>query len=58
MVLQISRVKDTWIVWGLEKGWGDTVERCKETLNFLPVFFAASVDDLLIASTLVVVKLE
>ncbi|KAM0931567.1 hypothetical protein ACQ4PT_000248 [Festuca glaucescens] len=21
--------------WGLEKGWGDTAERCKETLNFL-----------------------
>lgn len=21
--------------WGLEKGWGDTAERCKETLNCL-----------------------
>ncbi|KAM0891417.1 hypothetical protein ACQ4PT_026416 [Festuca glaucescens] len=21
--------------WGLEKGWGETAERCKETLNFL-----------------------
>ena len=21
--------------WGLEKGWGDTAETCRETLNFL-----------------------
>jgi len=30
-----SKFEQRFQEWGLEKGWGDTAERCKETLNFL-----------------------